>query len=105
MCAFDFFEKEYHFMKSARIYCMILTMALCFHPFPRLIDQKWKSRCANLGLFWIQPCAPPPASGFQNQFGLQRNEFPISKKDVNGEAFFNHPKQHTNNRNNTLVTG
>ena len=60
------FDKMYHFMKSACIYGMILTMELCSPLFPRFIGQKWKRRCANLWLFHIQPSATPPASGFRN---------------------------------------
>ena len=33
-------------------------------PSPRFLGRQWKRRRANLGLFRIQPRAPPPAGGF-----------------------------------------
>ena len=47
------FDKMYHFIKSACISCMILTMALCSPPFPCFFGQKRKWRHANLVLFQI----------------------------------------------------
>ena len=58
------FGKTYHFMKSACISCMILTMALCSPPFPPFLGRKWKWRCSNSGIFWIHPRVPPPAGVF-----------------------------------------
>ena len=76
LCAhFLIFDKTYHFMKSAYISCMVLTMALCSPPFPWFIHRKWKWRCANSGIFRIHPSAPPPAGGFSIYISVAEKSF------------------------------
>ena len=57
------YDKMYHFMKSSGISFMILATSLCYPPFPIFISRKWKLRCANSGLFRIQPHTQPPSCG------------------------------------------
>ena len=42
-------------------------------PFPWFLGRKWKQRCANLWLFWIQTHAPPPVSGFPKSIFVAEN--------------------------------
>ena len=77
LCAhFLLIEKTYHFMKSTCISCMIITMALCSPPFSQFFTRKWKWRRVNLGIFRIQPRAPPHAGGFSKSISK------ISDNDV-----------------------
>ena len=48
-------------MKSPCISCNFTHHVTVFSNFSRFIGRKWKLRRANLGLFRIQPRAPPPA--------------------------------------------
>ena len=110
------FEKTYHFMKSLCISCMIITMSLCSPCFPCFIEKKCKWRRANSGIFHIQPRTPLTRRSFWNSFLLQINEcflireiktsiVKLPVKLPSKPALSNHPHQHINNINNTLVTG
>ena len=73
------FDITHHFMNSTCINCRILMMALCSPPFTQLFGWKWERRCANSGLFWTQPRAPPSAGGFSSFiFVVEKLIFKIS---------------------------
>ena len=47
-----------------------------FPPISWFLGWKWKQRRANLGLFWIQLYAPPPAGGFSKLIFVAENRRP-----------------------------
>ena len=64
---------NWHGVKAMRKLCpvedlTILTLTILLNLFSQFIGRQWKQRRADLGLFRIQPRAPPPTGGFWNFF-------------------------------------